>query len=125
MRSTLNLIKIYEFGVIVNQNLNNFDQSAISSTGDYSLAQINYKVWKKELASKGVKLDFKKLKTNHAYALEKIAIILKILKDRHSEKDQQWYGRYHSNTKKYKIRYLKKVNQQLAKLTSNRTIANY
>ncbi len=97
-----------------------FDQKAVSTTGDYSLAQINYKVWKKELSSKGLKLDFNKLTSNHAYAIEKMAIILSIIQKRHA-KDNQWYGRYHSNTKKYKSRYLKKVNKYLAQLNYNNT----
>ena len=101
-----------------------FNQEAISETGDYSLAQINFKVWQKELSSKGIKLDYSKLKKNHTYALEKMAIILNILKTRHAKKDNNWYGRYHSNTKKYKNKYLKKVNIALMKMKNNsRSIA--
>lgn len=100
-----------------------FNQSAVSNTGDYSLAQINYDVWKRELGSKGIKLDMTKLKNNHSYAIEKMAIILKLLKTRHSHKDKLWYGRYHSNTKKYKSRYLKKVNLALNEIFKSRSIA--
>jgi hypothetical protein len=91
-----------------------FNQKAISNTGDYSLAQINYKVWKEEFNKKGIKLNFYKLKNNPQYALDHMALILKILKQRYSKKDPHWYARYHSNTKKHKKNYLKKVNKQLA-----------
>lgn len=93
-----------------------FNQRAISSTGDYSLAQINYKVWKKELARKGVKLNFYKLKTNYAYALETMGYILKTLHDTYGKKDPKWYARYHSNTSKHKLAYYKRVNTQLTKI---------
>lgn len=96
----------------------NFNQRAISSTGDYSLAQINYKVWKKELDRKGVKLNFYKLKTNYAYALETMGYILKILKDNYGKNDPRWYARYHSNTMKHKLSYYKKVNSQLNNIYS-------
>lgn len=96
----------------------NFNQRAISSTGDYSLAQINYKVWKKELKRKGIKLNFYKLKTNYAYALETMGYILKTLKDKYGSEDPQWYARYHSNTYKYKNNYYNKVNQALISIKS-------
>lgn len=103
----------------------NFDQAAVSETGDYSLAQINYAVWNKELESKGMKLDYEKLQKNSSYAIEKMAIILSLIKKRHAKKDPHWYGRYHSNTKKYKKRYLKKVNHYLSKINApnSRSIA--
>lgn len=93
-----------------------FNQKAISSTGDYSIAQINYKVWEKELKRKGIKLNYYKLKTNYAYALEMMGYILKTLKDNYGKKDSKWYARYHSNTKKHKLAYYQRINKQLVKI---------
>jgi soluble lytic murein transglycosylase-like protein len=93
-----------------------FNQKAISNTGDYSLAQINYKVWKKELERQGIKLNYYKLKTNYAYALQTMGYILKTLKEKHAKKDPKWFARYHSNTNKYKLAYYQRVNKQMAKI---------
>lgn len=95
-----------------------FDSQAVSATGDYSLAQINYKVWQKELKREGIELNFYKLKNNSAYAIEKMALILQILKKRHAKKDPYWFARYHSNTKKFKSKYLLKVKRQLATINT-------
>lgn len=95
-----------------------FDQKAISKTGDLSLAQINYKVWQKELSRQGVKLNYYKLKTNYAYAINTMGLILQILEKRYAHKDANWFARYHSATKQHKRAYLKKVNNQLRKISS-------
>jgi soluble lytic murein transglycosylase-like protein len=96
-----------------------FDNTKISNTGDISLAQINLKIWNKEL--KRLKLpaiDEKKLIKNEAYALSQLARILAILKNRHSNKDRKWFARYHSQTKKYKSLYSLKVELRMRKIAS-------
>lgn len=95
------------------QTESNFNTLAKSSTGDFSLAQINYKIWNQELIRlKKEPLDFKKLKTCPDYALKRMAEILQILSIRYEE-DPQWYARYHSKTLKLKKKYAKKVNTHL------------
>lgn len=94
----------------------NFKLGAKSSTGDYSLSQINYKIWNKELKRLNRKpLDFNKLKTNPKYAINRMAEILKIVYDRNKQ-DPHWFAVYHSSTEKLKTRYAKKVKKQLSKL---------
>ena len=92
-----------------------FDQKAYNPSGDHSIAQINYKIWKKEFK----KLDrpelmFKRLKKDDAYAIFRMAEILSIEKQRY--KGDKWYLTYHSKTKKYRDRYEKRYNVQFEKL---------
>lgn len=95
------------------QTESNFNTLAKSSTGDFSLAQINYKIWNQELLRlKKEPLDFKKLKTCPDYALKRMAEILQILSLRYEE-DPHWYARYHSKTLKLKKKYAKKVDSHL------------
>lgn len=87
-----------------------FNQAAVSSTGDYSLAQINYKRWNEERIRLGKSpLDFAKLKADPKYSLEIMADILQILKTRFSNRDPLWFARYHSSTKSKKEGYAKKL----------------
>ena len=83
-----------------------------SSTGDYSIAQINYKTWDKEFKRLGHEpLNKGLLKEGDiSYALDKMALILSILKERHTD-DPHWYGTYHSETPKLKSLYLQKVKR--------------
>ncbi len=96
-----------------------FVNSKISTTGDLSLAQINTKVWNKEFTRLGLApLDAKLLKTDEAYALNKMAIILNIIKARHEKNDKNWFARYHSHTKKYKKIYSAKVDKRMRMIAS-------
>ena len=96
-----------------------FVNEKVSTTGDLSLAQINADVWNKEFVRLGLnKLNRKLLKKDEAYALNKMAEILNILKARHAKKDSKWFARYHSQTKKYKNLYSKKVEKRLKMLVS-------
>ena len=96
-----------------------FVNEKVSTTGDISLAQINTAVWNKEFVRLGLdKLNPKLLKKNEAYALNKMAEILNILKARHAKKDSKWFARYHSQTKKYKNIYSIKVEKRLKMLVS-------
>lgn len=93
-----------------------FDQFKISTTKDYSLAQINYKIWAPELERvKKIKLDKNKLKTDIDYSVEMMCEILSIFKDRF-EKDKMWYARYHSSTPGLKVKYGTKVNNAISSL---------
>ena len=96
-----------------------FVNSKVSTTGDLSMAQINTTVWNKEFVRLGLdKLNPKRLKKDEAYALGKMAEILNILKARHGKKDNQWFARYHSQTKKHKNEYSVKVEKRLRKISS-------
>ncbi len=96
-----------------------FRNEKVSTTGDLSLAQINAKVWDKEFIRLGFdKLNSKRLKTDETYALSKMAEILNILKARHAKKDNQWFARYHSHTKKYKNIYTLKVEKRMRMIAS-------
>ena len=103
----------------------NFQYDKISSTGDLSLAQVNVDVWNKEF--KRLKLPLidkeKLVHVDQSYAMEVMAQILSILKKRHSKTDRRWYARYHSNTNKYKINYLKQIEVRM-KLLSKAQVHN-
>lgn len=96
-----------------------FDNTKISETGDLSLAQINTDIWNKELKRmKLPEIDSKRLKIDEKYALNQMAMILSILKNRHSHKDGIWFARYHSHTKKFKNQYYAKVDLRMRKIAS-------
>ena len=97
----------------------NFNNDAVSTSGDISLAQINTKVWDLEFARLGLhKINMKLLKKDEAYALNKMGTILSILQKRHGKKDSKWYAIYHSKTKKYKELYDTKVQSRLRMIAS-------
>lgn len=97
----------------------NFNNAAVSVSGDISLAQINTKVWDVEFNRLGLgKIDKKLLKKDEAYALNKMGKILSILKTRHAKKDSKWYAVYHSRTKKFKNVYDGKVQNKLRMIAS-------
>lgn len=94
-----------------------FKQKAVSHTGDYSVAQINFKVWAKNFR----KLDkdplhFQRLKEDDAYAIFRMGEILHDLQTNFSKKDEFWFARYHSNTPKFKNKYIKNLQVHLRKL---------
>lgn len=96
-----------------------FDNSKVSHTGDFSLAQINAEIWNKEFERLGLsKLNTKRLKKDENYALSKMAEILNILKARHAKKDSKWFARYHSHTQKYKSVYSVKVEKRMRMIAS-------
>jgi len=96
-----------------------FVNSKVSTTGDLSLAQINTEVWNKEFNRLGLnKLNSKLLKKDEAYALSKMAEILNIIKARHGKKDNKWFARYHSGTKKFKDIYSVKVEKRMRMIAS-------
>jgi len=105
----------------------NFDQAAQNKNGckyinfkkncgDYSLAQINYLVWKEELRKYKENLDLEKLKKSNAYAIDRMSLILSILKKRHSKKDKLWFTRYNSGNYLKKIRYLRMLEYRLKRI---------
>ena len=59
---------------------------------------------------------------DQSYAMEKMAQILSILKNRHAKKDRRWYARYHSNTSKYKLNYLRKIEVRMKMLAQSRKL---
>lgn len=92
-----------------------FDQKAVSSSGDVAIAQINYEIWKPEFENLNLELDKDKLKKDESYAIEKMGIILSVIKGRHGDNDPYWYARYHSSTKKRKFEYATLINSHFHK----------
>lgn len=99
-----------------------FNYSKISHTGDLSVAQVNVEVWNKEFKRmKAPLIDIPKLVANdQTYAIATMARILAVLKKRHAKSDRRWYARYHSNTKKYKWNYLRKIEIRMRMLERDR-----
>lgn len=94
-----------------------FKQKAVSHTGDYSVAQINFKVWAKNFRKLDREpLHFQRLKEDDAYAIFRMGEILHNLDTNFSKKDEFWFARYHSNTPKFKNAYIKKLQVNLKKL---------
>lgn len=86
-----------------------FNQSAISETGDVSIAQINVKVWNKEFKRLGLPLISKnRIKYDVEYSVNIMGEILSIVRKR-NKKDRHWFARYHSNNNKFKKIYLAKL----------------
>jgi PBP1b-binding outer membrane lipoprotein LpoB len=104
----------------------NFKFDKISTTGDLSIAQVNVDVWNIEFKRLKLPLvDVPRLTSeDQSYALEVMAQILSILKKRHIKKDRRWYARYHSNTKKYKHDYLRKIEVRMKLLSSSKTLTD-
>lgn len=102
----------------------NFQYNKVSKTGDLSIGQINVEVWNKEFKRMKMPLIKKEklIVEDQAYAMEKMAQILSILKNRHAKKDRRWYARYHSNTTKYKMDYLKKIEVRMKMLADSRML---
>ena len=102
----------------------NFNQAAVSSTGDLSLAQVNVEVWNREFVRLNKEpIDTERLKNDEVYALETMAQILQILKTNYAKTDRRWYARYHSKTKKYKEIYLAKLEERMKKLEKSNALA--
>ena len=104
----------------------NFKFDKVSTTGDLSLAQVKVDVWNVEFKRMKMPLiDVEKLTSeDQAYAMEVMANILSILKKRHMDKDRRWYARYHSNTKKYKADYLRKIELRMKMLSDSRILSD-
>lgn len=103
----------------------NFQYNKVSSTGDLSLGQVNVDVWNAEFKRMKLPLIQKDLLVteDQGYAMEKMAQILNILKSRHSKRDRRWYARYHSNTTKYKMDYLRKIEVRMKMLSQARLVS--
>lgn len=96
-----------------------FRHHKVSSTGDLSLVQINPKVWNAEFKRLGLgELDIQQLKKSERYALIKMGQILNDLKTKYAHKDEKWFARYHSRTKKFKTTYANKVELRMRKIAS-------
>lgn len=83
---------------------------SINHTGDYSMTQINCRVWTKEFERLKRELHCDRLIGDYKYSIEKMAEILSIIKIRHPN-DPNWYGRYHSGTPRLKRAYLTRVKK--------------
>ena len=81
---------------------------SINKSGDYSMTQINCRVWTKEFKRLKRELHCGRLIGDYRYSIEKMAEILSIIKLRHPN-ESNWYGRYHSGTPSLKKKYLTKV----------------
>ena len=93
-----------------------FRQEVVSSTGDISLAQINVKTWTKEFKRlKRSDISEKRMHSDQAYAISRMADILSILASRHKNK-KDWFAYYHSSTPRHKKAYFIRVSAQLKKM---------
>jgi hypothetical protein len=61
------------------------------------------------------------VKEDQAYAMKVMAQILSIIKSRYSNRDRRWYARYHSNTTKYKVDYLEKIEIRMKMLSESQS----
>lgn len=94
-----------------------FKQRAVSNTGDYSVAQINFNIWAKNFRKLDrAPLHFERLKEDDAYAIFRMGEILSELQKDFSKSDKFWFARYHSNTPKFKNLYISKLQVHLKKL---------
>lgn len=94
-----------------------FNQKAISNTGDYSVAQINFKIWAKNFRKLDrAPLQFERLKSDDAYAIFRMGEILAELQKQHSKHDKLWFARYHSNTPHFKNLYVGRLKKNFKKL---------
>lgn len=96
-----------------------FNQTAVSSTNDLSIAQINPRVWGKgdrffKITKKH--LNVARLKRDDAYAIYCMSEILRFLKAKHSKNDKWWFARYHSANPVYKEPYKRKLKFHLQKI---------
>ena len=94
-----------------------FNQSALSSTNDISIVQINPSVWTPEYFKKvtGENLNLKKLKTDEAYAIARMCLILSYYKKNYPN-DKKWFARYHSGNQRHKNKYALKIEKGLSKI---------
>lgn len=94
-----------------------FSKSALSSTGDIGLVQINPKIWIPEFKRLfNEDLDVKKLATDSDYAIHKM---IQILSYHQCDKDPYWFAKYHSKTPSLKKIYAKRVLSHSKRLASN------
>ena len=108
----------YRLFVLILKVESDFNQKAVSSTGDLSIAQIYHKYWmnpkrRSKLIRTGHLLD--NILEHEFYALMVMGEILK-LNQNHSVEDLYWFARYHSNTPKFKNIYINKMKKAYAKI---------
>jgi hypothetical protein len=97
----------------------------VSTTGDYSVAQINVSTWNREFTRMKMPLmKQEQVETDTYYAITKMAEILSIIKKRHEKSDPKWYARYHSNTGKYKNDYIQKLQLRMKMLATSKNLNN-
>lgn len=89
-----------------------FNQNAVSPTNDFSIAQVNYNVWKREFQKQGIDLSFERLINDKSYALEKMAKIL-VHERKLAPDNPNWYIHYHSKTPKFFNLYKEKIDKVL------------
>ena len=94
-----------------------FNQNAVSSTNDVSIAQINLNVWTPSFFKKttGQSLDVSRLKKDESYAISRMCLILNYYKNEFPN-DKAWYARYHSSTPKHKSNYNYKLVKSAKKI---------
>jgi hypothetical protein len=96
-----------------------FDQGEVSSSGDITMVQINYEIWKPEFDKMNLELDRDKLKKDEKYALWAMGVILSKIKKSYADKDPYWFARYHNNNKKRKFSYATLVNSHFSNFNKN------
>lgn len=92
-----------------------FKQFAVSSTKDYSIAQISLHQWVKNKKLKKTKHLLKDIKKDPFKSLYVMGEILSIKREE-SISDPEWYLHYHSKTKEFKTIYRIKFNKAYKKI---------
>lgn len=108
----------YRLFILILKVESNFNQKAISPTGDYSIAQIYYEYWSKDKRkSKLVKTKhlLDKIKENEFFAIMVMGEILSLAKV-DMNKDWTWFAHYHSRTPKFKEKYLSSIRNEYKKI---------
>ena len=91
---------------------------------DISIAQINFPLQLVNLRNEGYLLDKKKLMKSNKYAIDRLAVILKLLK-KNNPKDPLWFTRYYSGYYIHKLTYLHRLEYQCKKVGLADYFVNY
>ena len=111
----------YKLMVAILKVESTFKQSATNSSGDLSVAQVNYNQWSKEFKRLGYPaLNKERLKTDIKYSIQKMAEILEILASRHADDDDLWFARYHNRKPAPKHEYAEKIRAEIMFINKNK-----
>lgn len=78
---------------------------------DLGIGQVRYSVWGKEF-----NLDRKRMLSDAEYAISKSFDVMHYYKEQYSNKELNWYTRYHSKTKEHRINYQYRLNHAFSKI---------
>lgn len=95
-------------------------------SGEISIAQINYDFWQPVFKKNfRINLNKEKLMKSNRYALKNMFVILNYLKKTYSKKDDLWFLRYNSNHLIHRLAYLKRFENFMYKIKTDKKVLNY